>query len=91
MKLFGLLQVESGKPEAGKGWRVKTVKRSLFGDALMQVIVRAFIIEHGMQWESEPNPTIPFGELQPALQPYFPEWQKTLAIPNHEFRSEGVS
>jgi hypothetical protein len=90
MKLFGLLQVESGKPEAGKGWRVKTVKRSLFGDALMQVIVRAFI-EHGMQWESETNPTIPFGELQPALQPYFPEWQKTLAIPNHEFRSGGVS
>jgi len=86
MKLFGFLQVESGKPEAGKGWRIKHIKRLPFGDALMQVIVHTFI-EHGMEWESETNPTIPFGELQPALQPYFPEWQNTLAIPGDEFRS----
>ncbi|WP_250121217.1 plasmid pRiA4b ORF-3 family protein [Chroococcidiopsis sp. CCMEE 29] len=86
MKLFGLLHVESGKPEAGKGWRVKTVKQLPFGDALMQVIVRAFV-EHGMEWGSEENSSVSFGELQPALQPYFPEWQNTLAIPEHEFRS----
>lgn len=86
MKLFGFLQVESGKPEAGKGWRIKRIQQLPFGDALMQVIVRTFI-EHGMVWESEANPTIPFGELQPALQPYFPEWQNTLAIPKHEFCS----
>ncbi len=86
MKLFGLLHVESGQPEAGKGWRVKTVKQLPFGDALMQVIVRAFV-EHGMEWESKENPSVSFGELQPALQPYFPEWQNTLAIPEHEFRS----
>jgi hypothetical protein len=85
MKLFGFLQVETGKPEAGKGWRIKRIKRSAFGDALMQAIVCTFI-ERGMEWESEANPTIPFGELQSALQPYFPEWQNVLAIPEHEFR-----
>ncbi len=86
MKLFGLLQVEAGKPEVGKGWRVKGIKKLPFGDALMHVIVRAFT-EHGMVWESEDDPTISFGELQPALQPYFPEWQNTLAIASHEFRA----
>lgn len=86
MKLFGFLQVESGKPEAGKGWRIKRIVPMPFGDALMQVIVRTFI-EHSMGWESETNPTIPFGELQPALQPYFPEWQNSLAVSKHEFRS----
>ena len=86
MKLFGLLQVEAGKPEVGKGWRVKRIKKLPFDDALMHVIVRAFT-EHGMVWESEDDPTISFGELQPALQSYFPEWQNTLAIASHEFRA----
>ena len=86
MKLFGLLQVEAGKPEVGKGWRVKGIKKLPFGDALMHVIVRAFT-EHGMVWESEDDSTISFGELQPALQPYFPEWQNTLAIASQEFRA----
>ena len=86
MQMFGLLQVESGKPEVGKGWRVKMVKKFPLGEALMQAMVRAFI-ERGMMWESEENPCIPFGELQPAFQPYFPEWQNTLAIPEFEIRS----
>ncbi|MDJ0574740.1 MAG: plasmid pRiA4b ORF-3 family protein [Xenococcaceae cyanobacterium MO_234.B1] len=83
MQLFGLLQVESGKPEAGKGWRVKMVKQLPFGEALMQTIVRTFM-EQGMMWESETNPSVPLGELQPTLQPYFPEWQNTLTIPEPE-------
>ncbi|MDJ0591047.1 MAG: plasmid pRiA4b ORF-3 family protein [Pleurocapsa sp. MO_226.B13] len=83
MQLFGLLQVESGKPEAGKGWRVKKVKKLPFGEALMQVMVRAFI-EQGMLWESEENPCLPLGELKPAFQTYFPEWENTLTIPEFE-------
>jgi hypothetical protein len=86
MELFGLLQLESGKLETGKGWRVKRVKKLPFGEALMQVIVRAFI-EQGMMWESEDNPSFAFGEFKPALQSYFPQWQNTLTIPELEFRS----
>ncbi|NJP10632.1 MAG: plasmid pRiA4b ORF-3 family protein [Leptolyngbyaceae cyanobacterium RU_5_1] len=86
LNVFGFLQIESGKPEAGKGWRVKKIQRSPFGDAMMQVMVRAFM-EQGMEWESETNPTIPFGELKPALQPYFPEWQTTLTVLQQEFRA----
>lgn len=86
LQLFGLLHLEAGKPEAGQGWRIKKVKRQPLGDALMQVVFRDFL-EHGMSWESEDDPTVPFGELQPTLQPYFPEWQNTLVTPQHKFRS----
>jgi hypothetical protein len=86
MKLFGFIQIESAKPETGKGWRIKKIKRSPLGDALMGVVVRAFL-ERGMVWESEQNSAVSFGELQSALQPYFPQWQNNLIIPQHEFRS----
>jgi hypothetical protein len=86
MQLFGFLHLESGKPEAGKGWRVKKIKPLPFGDAMMQVIVRAYM-EQGMGWPSETDDRVAFGELQPAFQPYFPEWRNTLAIPRHEFRA----
>ncbi|NJL21611.1 MAG: plasmid pRiA4b ORF-3 family protein [Leptolyngbyaceae cyanobacterium SM1_3_5] len=86
LNLFGFLKIESGKPEAGKGWRVKKIKRSPFGNAMMQILIHAFI-EQGMEWESERNSLLPFGEFQPAFQPYFPEWKNVLAVPQSEFRS----
>jgi len=39
--------------------------------------------------ELEADEEIPFGVLQPVLQPYFPEWQNNLAVPEWGFR-EGV-
>ena len=35
MKLFRLLEVWSGKPQIGKGYRVKRLKKLPFGEALM--------------------------------------------------------
>ena len=83
MKLFGLLQVESGQPQAGKGWRIKMVKKLPFGEALMQTVVRAFFGEETI-WESEENAVISFGVLRPTLQTYFPEWQNILSLPEPE-------
>ena len=62
------------------------VQQLPFGSALIQILVRAFL-EQGMIWPSRHNPSVPFGELQPVLQPYFPQWQHTLVIPEFEFRS----
>ena len=84
--MFGFLEIESGKPEAGKGWRVKQIARSPFGDAMMQAMVRAFL-ERGVMWDSETNSALPFNDFQPALQPYFPEWQNVLVIPQYGFRA----
>jgi hypothetical protein len=85
MRMFGLLTIDSGKPDAGKGWRIKGVQRSPFGAALMSVVIRTFY-EQGMVWESETNPGLPFADLQPALQPYFPEWQTAFKLPGYKFR-----
>ncbi len=46
------------------------VQQLPFGSALIQILVRAFL-EQGMIWPSRHNPSVPFGELQPVLQPYF--------------------
>ena len=62
------------------------VQQLPFGSALIQILVRAFL-EQGMIWPSRHNPSVPFGELQPVLQPYFPQWQHTLVLPEFEFRS----
>ena len=42
LHLFGFWQVTPGKPDKGKGWRVKRVQRLPFGDAMLQLLQRAF-------------------------------------------------
>ena len=36
--------------------------------------------------EPAPEGRMPFGALQPVLQPYFPEWKKNLSVPGWAFR-----
>ena len=84
MSLFGLVEITSGKPERGKGWRIKTVEVLPFGDALMTLIRNAYVASDFL-WPSATDPSLSFSELQPTLQPYFLEWQQTLAVPSTEF------
>lgn len=86
MHLFGLLDWELGKPGQGKGFRLKSFEQRPFGKALMQVILHA-AVERDFVWEGSNDPSHPFGELHPAFQPYFPEWQNNLAVPESEVRS----
>lgn len=85
-KLFGFIELDSAKPEQGKGWRIKQFKKLPFGDAMMTLLHAPF---GRMWWESEENPTVPFSELQPTLQPFFPEWKNILKLPELEFQ-QGV-
>ena len=84
LKLFGFIELDSTKPQQGKGWRIKRLKKSPFGDAMMTLLHQPF---GRMWWESEENPSLPFAELQPTLQPYFPAWQNVFKLPEFEFRS----
>lgn len=86
MEMFGLVKVTAGNPTSGKGWRIKQTEALPLGKALMPLVTRAYL-QKNMAWPSENDPTIPFNELQPDLQPYFPEWQKSLAVPSQPFRS----
>ena len=84
MKLFGLIEAEYGKPEAGKGWRVKSVRQTAWGKALIQVIFGTHE-DPSRLWEQEAEFVL--GSLKPVLQPYFPQWQKTIALPQIESQS----
>lgn len=86
LKMFGFIQIDSGKPEAGKGWRIKSVKKLPFGEALISTLFDAYK-EIGMYSDAEDNPSLPMSELQPTLQPYFPEWKQVFQLPICETRS----
>ncbi|QTA85252.1 IS1096 element passenger TnpR family protein [Desulfonema magnum] len=85
-ELFGLISVRHGKPEKGKGWRIKDIQRTAFGDALLKLLPDSSgNFEYFLRiYDSEASETI--GELQPLIQPFFPEWRKNLEIPEHEFQ-----
>ncbi len=85
LELFGFVSIEHGTPEKGKGWCITSVHRTAFGDALLQLLLNLFEASE-YQWTYESDMNTPFGELQPGLRPYFPEWRNNLAIPKSEFQ-----
>ncbi|MEL6579589.1 MAG: plasmid pRiA4b ORF-3 family protein [Cyanobacteria bacterium J06621_12] len=80
MKLFGLVEANYGKPEKGKGWRVKSIKQTDWGKALIQAIFPN--ADLSLFWEESATSNTKFGQLQPILQPYFPQWQQVITLPN---------
>lgn len=83
MKLFGLVEASYGKPETGKGWRVKSVKQTAWGKALLQTAFEGWTYPE-MIGDDEQPVDIRFGKLQAILQPYFPQWQKVIELPQVE-------
>jgi hypothetical protein len=88
LDLFGFLSVQSGKPEAGKGWRITRLQRLPFGDAMLRLLFTIYA-KKGFVWESQGNVNVAFGELQTHFKPFFPEWKKNLVLTSSEF-TEGI-
>jgi hypothetical protein len=86
LELLGLVSVRHGPPEPGKGWRMEQINRTPLGDALLALLQAEFFGDMDNIWQLESEEKIPFGVLQPALQPYFPEWENNLSIPEWAFR-----
>lgn len=88
LHLFGIISVTSAKMKEGKGWQVGTVKPTPFGMALLQLLWITFCQnEFFTEAQERLNPIL--GQLQPAFQEFFPEWQQNLVIPGAtEFRDE---
>jgi hypothetical protein len=85
LELFGLVTVQPGPLIEGEGWQIERVWRTPLGDALLAVLVN-FMQQNYMEMLNYDEPSeIPFGILQPALQPYFPQWQNNLSFPTVEF------
>jgi hypothetical protein len=86
LELFGLISVQHGSPEAGKGWRIERVYRTRLGDALLALLHTEFFGDFDNILELEEEGKVPFGVLQPVLQPYLSEWKNNLSIPKWTFR-----
>ncbi|MEW6619031.1 MAG: plasmid pRiA4b ORF-3 family protein [bacterium] len=84
LELFGCISVQHGKPEKGKGWRIAMVHRTPFGDALLQLLGN--VLNHPKYFYKESEMDVCFGELQPIIQPFFPQWRKNLSLPKPEFQ-----
>ena len=86
LELFGLIVIHAGPPEPGKGWIIERINRTPVGDALVALLHAGFFgdVNNILALESENK--VPFGVLQPTIQPYFPEWQDNLHLPEWAFR-----
>jgi hypothetical protein len=84
LELFGLVVVEHGPPEAKKGWRIVRINRLALGDAMLALMMRA-LDDTSYIYGFPEGREVRYGELQPSVQPYFPEWQNNLVLPESEF------
>ncbi|MFN6472874.1 MAG: plasmid pRiA4b ORF-3 family protein [Nostoc sp. SerVER01] len=84
LELFGLLCIKHGKAEAGKGWRIISLQRLPFGDALLQLLFPL-----GIRGELQDDVNVTFGKLQSHLQPFFPEWKHNLTFAKRSF-TDGI-
>jgi hypothetical protein len=86
LELFGLITVQHGPPVAGKGWQIEHIYRTTVGDALLALLHTDFFADFDNILELVGQGEVPFGVLQPVLQPYFPEWENNLSVPERAFR-----
>ena len=86
LELFGLIIVQHGLPEQGKSWRIDSIRRTPWGDALLALLRAEFFGDFDRILALEEEEKVPFRVLQPVLQPYFPKWKNDLSVPGQAFR-----
>lgn len=87
LELFGIIEIVHGVPQAGKGWCIESVSRTVFGDILMPCL----LVDNFFNLPFEVEETRGFNEfsfdfMQPLLRPLFPEWEKCITIPSEPIR-----
>lgn len=84
MDMFGVIALQDDAPERGKGWRILSIRKTAFGEALFRFLTLQFEHELEIKFntfsdiEEEESPQI--GCWQKIFQPYFPEWRNNLVL-----------
>jgi len=87
MRMFGFITIQDDEPEPGKGWRILSIQKTPFGKAILQELTGLVLSLRDEFWtDYGARKDASFGELQPKFQPFFPEWQHNLVIPEHEIQ-----
>ncbi|MBU0569730.1 hypothetical protein KKB40_03035, partial [Patescibacteria group bacterium] len=75
LHLFGLIEVVDDLPKKHEGWRIESIKRTLFGDCMLHALFLA-ISKHDFFRSANKK----LGLLQKDFQVYFPQWKKSFNI-----------
>jgi hypothetical protein len=97
LDLFGWIKLEQTKPETGKGWSIKQIEKTRYGETLIKLLTYSLsnqesddFADMSYLWDILDEAKISkYGELQQYLQPYFPEWRNNLLVKEAKFR-EGL-
>ncbi len=96
LDLFGFIKLKQGKPETGKGWRVKEIAKTVYGHTILSLLMCSlvavkseYLCNVGLWRLLHEEQVLEYGKLQKLLQPFFPQWQNNLVI-HQEKPPEGV-
>lgn len=80
LELFGLITILSGEPEADRGWCIKSIHRTAFGNALLAILCTEIYGRSQYYMGLESQKRITFGVLQPLFRSYFPCRENNLSL-----------
>lgn len=91
---FGFLEVQprplAGRRQPSRAWGMEQARRTPWGEAVISTLLDFLEIRQPEDLLFLPEPAeVGFGYLQPAFQPYFPEWQQCFA-PTEASAQKGV-
>ncbi|MFC1975486.1 plasmid pRiA4b ORF-3 family protein, partial [Chloroflexota bacterium] len=85
LELFGFVTVQPNPPKPKVGWQIGRIWRTPLGEAMLELLYQT-LANNVHSFLVDDTSIIPFGTLQPVIQPHFPAWQRNLVIPGHEFQ-----
>jgi Plasmid pRiA4b ORF-3-like protein len=88
LNLFGIIDLQQGKPQVGKGWRLTYLAKTPLGEALINLLNRAVINDDSLLTKEDTEDVI-YGNLQPVFQDWFPEFKQQLIIKSLD-NQEGI-
>jgi hypothetical protein len=89
MRDFGMITIQEGKPDAGKGWRIIKILPTTYGQSILEYTITGFRKKSELFFEYDESYEVPCNIFQPFFQSCFPAWQNSLSLPENEFR-EGI-
>lgn len=87
LELFGCIEVQNGRPEPRKGWRIKKLKRLSWGNILLLFLYR---LMYEANEEDKQKYRGRLGVWQSSFQPFFSQWQRNLEIATQEKFRQGL-
>ena len=87
LNLFGFIDIQSGVPQPGEGWRIERITMTSVGIAFLSLLYNEFFSKHELVIDLDDQPSS--GVFQNILKPYFPELQHNL-IPAESTFQDGT-